>query len=91
MHLCYLDESGTSDIPGNSSYFVLAGISVPIWHWTACDREINELKRQFGLEESEIHTAWMLRRYPEQEHTEICFGRDRDGSNGAASASENQE
>lgn len=67
MHLCYIDESGTSDIPGNSAYFVLAGISIPIWHWGGCDAEINQVKMRFGLQDAELHTAWMLRRYPEQE------------------------
>jgi len=67
MHLCYIDESGTSDIPGNSAYFVLAGISIPIWHWSGCDAEVNQVKLRFGLHDAELHTAWMLRRYPEQE------------------------
>lgn len=67
MHLCYIDESGTSDIPGNSAYFVLAGISIPIWHWGGCDAEVTQVKMRFGLQNAELHTAWMLRRYPEQE------------------------
>ena len=29
MHLCYNDESGMSGVPGNTSHYVLAGISVP--------------------------------------------------------------
>lgn len=66
MYLCYIDESGTSDVPGNTSHFILAGISIPIWHWNTCDREIETLKRRIGLEDSEIHVAWMLRKYPEQ-------------------------
>ena len=33
MYLCYIDESGTSDIPGNTSHLILAGLSLPIWHW----------------------------------------------------------
>ncbi|MCU7837088.1 MAG: DUF3800 domain-containing protein [gamma proteobacterium symbiont of Taylorina sp.] len=41
MYLCYIDESGTSSIPGNTSHFVLAGISVPIWHWKTCDKDIS--------------------------------------------------
>lgn len=66
MYLCYIDESGTSDVPGNTSHFILAGISIPIWHWNTCDREIETLKRRIGLQDSEIHVAWMLRKYPEQ-------------------------
>ena len=66
MHLCYIDESGTSNIPGNTSHFVLAGVSLPIWHWRDADREIVEIKGEFGLQDSEIHTAWLLRKYLEQ-------------------------
>lgn len=66
MYLCYIDESGTSDIPGNTSHFVLAGLSLPIWHWRDADREITIIKRRYGLENAEIHTAWMLRKYLEQ-------------------------
>ncbi|MDZ7759954.1 MAG: DUF3800 domain-containing protein [Desulfovermiculus sp.] len=66
MYLCYIDESGTPDIPGNTSHFVLAGISLPIWHWRDADREIAGALKQFGLEGQELHTAWILRNYLEQ-------------------------
>ena len=66
MYLCYIDESGTSAIPGNTSHFVLAGVSIPIWHWRDADREITHIKRAYGLENAEIHTAWILRSYREQ-------------------------
>jgi len=66
MHLCYLDESGTPDIPGNTSHYVLAGISIPIWHWRDSEREIGIIRKKFDLENGEIHTAWMLRPYVEQ-------------------------
>jgi hypothetical protein len=66
MYLCYVDESGTSESTGNTSHFVLAGISVPIWHWRNCDKEIEALKKQYELQNDEIHVAWMLRKYPEQ-------------------------
>lgn len=66
MYLCYIDESGTPEIPGNTSHFILAGISIPIWHWRDCDREIAKVKMDNELENSEIHTAWMMRTYPEQ-------------------------
>ncbi|HNS51803.1 MAG TPA: DUF3800 domain-containing protein [Anaerolineae bacterium] len=67
MHLCYVDESGTSDVPGNTSHFVLAGISIPVWHWKECDQAIGSIKNRYGLGDAEIHAAWMLRRYAEQE------------------------
>lgn len=66
MYLCYIDESGTPQIPGNTSHFVLSGISIPAYHWKDCDKDISRLKRKWKLEDSEIHTAWMLRSYLEQ-------------------------
>ena len=66
MHLCYMDESGTPDLPGNTSHFILVGLSIPVWHWKTCDREIAELKQKHFLDDEEIHCAWMLRRYLEQ-------------------------
>lgn len=61
-----MDESGVSQIPGNSSHFILAGISVPIWHWKACERQIQTIKQRYSLEDAELHTAWLLRDYREQ-------------------------
>ena len=66
MYLCYIDESGTSDIPGNTSHFVLAGLSIPIWHWRDCDNAIENIKRKYALGNFEIHVAWILRPYLEQ-------------------------
>ena len=66
MFLCYIDESGTSDIPGNTSHFVLAGISIPIWRWRICDSSIDIIKKQYGLNGVEIHAAWIMRKYREQ-------------------------
>jgi hypothetical protein len=66
MHLCYIDESGTSDIPGNTSHFVLAGISIPIEYWKSCDNDIETIKHKYQLENSEIHLGWILRPYLEQ-------------------------
>ena len=67
MHLCYLDESGTPQLPGNTSHYVLAGISIPIWHWNTCDRDITKIKNNYSLGGAEIHTAWVLRKYIEQD------------------------
>ena len=66
MHLCYIDESGTSDIPGNTSHFVLAGISFPDRYWKSHDTQVEMIKSGHGLAEAEIHVAWMTRPYPEQ-------------------------
>jgi hypothetical protein len=66
MYLCYLDESGTPGIPGNTSHYILAGVSIPVWHWRHCDLEINKLKAKYSLQDTEIHVAWMLRFLLEQ-------------------------
>ncbi|MFZ2095757.1 MAG: DUF3800 domain-containing protein [Anaerolineales bacterium] len=66
MYLCYLDESGTPEDSGNTSHFILAGLSVPIWYWKDCDRQIETIKKRYALENSEIHIAWILRPYIEQ-------------------------
>jgi hypothetical protein len=66
MYLCYIDESGTPDVPGNTSHFVLSGLSIPIWRWKDCDREIEAIKTRYDLIGSEIHIAWILRPYYEQ-------------------------
>ena len=39
---------------------------MPIWHWRDADRDITAIKHQYGLEEAELHTAWLLRKYLEQ-------------------------
>lgn len=67
MYLCYTDESGTPDVPGNTSHFVLAGLAIPIWHWTDADREISAIMARYDLAGHELHTAWLLRPYVEQE------------------------
>ncbi len=77
MYLCYMDESGTSSIPGNTSHFILAGISVPIWHWNDCDREVRRIKERYGLGDAELHTAWLLRKYLEQNRVPNFAGLNR--------------
>jgi len=67
MYLCYIDESGTPEVPGNTSHYVLAGLSIPIEHWTSCDKEIATLKGRFKLQNAEIHTAWLVRDYHDQD------------------------
>lgn len=59
MYLCYVDESGTSEVPGNTSHFVLAGISIPIWHWRDADRSVSAVLARYGLAAEEVHTAWI--------------------------------
>ena len=66
MYLCYLDESGTADIPGNTSQYVLAGLAIPVWNWRSCDESLVPILSKYGLQNEELHTAWILRAYPEQ-------------------------
>lgn len=66
MYLCYIDESGTPDIPGNTSHFILAGIAIPADRWKHCDNIIAKIKQNGDIPNSEIHTARMLRPYLEQ-------------------------
>ncbi len=68
MYLCYVDESGTPDIPGNTSHYILAGLAVPIQNWKDCDLEVESVKQRYGLPGEEVHVAWLLRPYPEQRH-----------------------
>ncbi len=65
MYLCYLDESGTPET-GNTSHYVLAGISIPVERWKTCDEKIENIKARYSLAGEEIHVAWILRSYPEQ-------------------------
>lgn len=66
MHLCYIDESGTPDIPGNTSHYVLAGLSIPVWHWRDAENEIYNIKQKYSLQNAEIHSGWLTRKYVEQ-------------------------
>lgn len=66
MYLCYIDESGTPDIPGNTSHYILAGVAIPVHYWKDCDNEIEKIKQRYQLSDKEIHVAWILRNYLEQ-------------------------
>lgn len=66
MHFCYIDESGTPDIPGNSSHYILAGLSIPIERWKECELQIQTIKQRYNLTHAEIHTGWLIRPYLEQ-------------------------
>ena len=66
MHILYMDESGTSEIPGNTSHFILAGVSIPVTYWKVHDQEIEVIKKKYNLDNIEIHLGWILRPYLEQ-------------------------
>lgn len=76
MRIAYLDESGTPDLTGGTSHFVLLALSIPAQTWKQKDQDITAIKGKFGLEQSEIHAAWMARRYLEQEQIEGFAGLD---------------
>ncbi|MBR6347301.1 MAG: DUF3800 domain-containing protein, partial [Bacteroidales bacterium] len=66
VYFCYIDESGTPQIPGNTSHYVLCGLSIPVKYWKRCDKQINKIKAKYGLAGAEIHTGWIKRTYLEQ-------------------------
>ncbi len=67
MYICYIDESGTPEVKGNTSHFVLAGVAIPAEKWRECDNQIDTIKSRYALQNAELHTGWMFRRYLEQE------------------------
>lgn len=76
MFLCYLDESGVPEVGAGTSHFVLLGFSIQATYWRGQDGQISEAKQRYGLENCEIHTGWMTRRYWEQERIPGFSGMD---------------
>ena len=66
MYLCYVDESGSAGTSSDNSHFVLAGLSIPIWRWRDADLSVSRILGTYGLDNAELHTAWMMRKYLEQ-------------------------
>ena len=54
VYLCYIDESGTSEIPGNTTHYILCGVSLPIKYWKSYNKRINQLKHKYRIDNSEI-------------------------------------
>jgi hypothetical protein len=68
LYICYLDESGAVErTKTNTSHFVLLGLAIPAAAWRTKDARIASMLAAHRLSDSEIHTAWMARTYPEQE------------------------
>lgn len=67
MHILYMDESGVEDLAGGTSHFILLGLAIPAANWKALDQALSDVKAKYGLRDTEIHSAWMHRRYSEQE------------------------
>ncbi len=68
MYFCYLDESGTPQLGAQTSHFILLGMAIPAAAWHQKDRRVNVIKARYGLKDAEIHTGYIARRFPEQEH-----------------------
>ena len=66
VYICYIDESGVPEIPGNTSHFILAGLSIPVLKWGEADSAIAAILKKYDLEDQELHTAWLMRPYLEQ-------------------------
>jgi hypothetical protein len=91
MYVCYIDESGTPDIPGNTSHFVLAGLCIPISDWKSIDISISALLKKYGLDGAEFHTAWILRKYLEQSKIPNFDKMDRSARRSAVQQARNKE
>jgi hypothetical protein len=68
MYLCYLDESGTPQVAAQTTHFVLLGLAIPAAAWHAKDRRVSAIKTKYALRDAEIHTGYIARRFPEQDH-----------------------
>lgn len=81
MYLCYVDESGTSEVPGTTSHYVLAGLAIPIYKWKVCEEEVDKVKKKYDLLGAEIHTGWLIRNYHLRRHRYYhpSFCNDYDG------------
>lgn len=66
MQLCYIDESGNAN-GADTSHFVLAGLSVPDEFWKFHRNQLETIKIRYELQNVEIHTAWMLKKYRVQD------------------------
>jgi hypothetical protein len=42
--------------------------AIPAATWKEKDAQVDAIKLRYGLQDDEIHTAWMLREYPEQNY-----------------------
>jgi hypothetical protein len=67
MQLLYMDESGVEEIEQGTSHFVLLGVMIPADRWKEIANQLEQVKATFDLLDAEIHTAWMHRRYAEQD------------------------
>ena len=67
MKIAYIDESGTPELSGSTSHFVLVGVSLDAQNWKLRDEAITAIKSRYGVAGAEVHAGWMARRYADQE------------------------
>lgn len=67
MFILYIDESGTEELKAQPDHFVLLGLMINAEDWKQLDQKIEKIKTKYALAGAEIHTAWMVRRYVEQD------------------------
>jgi hypothetical protein len=66
VYIAYLDESGVVE-PSGTTHFVLVAFAIPASRWKDGDARLQTIKANHRLGAHEVHTAWLLRRYPEQD------------------------
>src|SRR5580765_6160925 len=67
VKIAYIDESGTPELTGATSHFVLLAVTLDAQKWKLRDQAIAEIKGRYGVEGAELHAGWMARKYVEQE------------------------
>jgi Protein of unknown function (DUF3800) len=77
VYILYVDESGVEQLNVPPPHFVLLGLMIPASDWKSLDASIEAVKARYGLAGIEIHTAWMTRRYSEQEKISGFASLDR--------------
>jgi len=50
-----------------TTHFVLVGLAIPASSWKTLESQVRSHKAKYDVENDEVHTAWMARRYVEQE------------------------
>ena len=90
MYFCYLDESGTPQTGAETSHFVLLGLAIPACAWHPKDKRVNAIKARYGLHDVEVHTGYIARRFPEQEHVPNFDKLDSAQRRAAVAAARNQ-
>jgi hypothetical protein len=67
MYILYMDESGVEELACPPAHFVLLGVMIPAVSWKEIVGKLEDVKSTYDLRDVEIHSAWMHRRYSEQE------------------------